>query len=393
LYIPSIGAPERVVSPEEVLPTDLAQTFAVGQRLQGEVVRIVPHSGVLVNFGGQPMLLTLAQQVVPGQTLTATVAQVSPALILQLTDEVPVSLPPEPTLTLAPVPQEDHQAALTASQLKEYLLANQPFGETVTTLEHLLISHPWLHDMVPALTQELQDTLAVLHPQSALPPDAAQLKDQVDRSGLNYESKVQRMLMGDLPHAIAALARDLKGQVLELSHRLEQLTHSETDPRSREAAATLAQVKRAVDALEFQQLSNQFALQEDRPLVFPLVHPFASPMQTAQLSIHRDGHQEGRSAADQEHYTVALSLDLSALGPLHIEAAVHGPTVSATFRVEDPAVAEFLRTALPDVQARLQALGFTTDVACAVQEHVTQDSEACVPRSLTRAIKLVDVKI
>src|SRR5205823_10410603 len=72
---------------------------------------------------------------------------------------------------------------------------------------------------LPILSQELRDTLAALSPQSALPPDAAQLKDQIDRSGLNYESKVQQMLTGELPSAVAALAKDLKGQLLELSHR------------------------------------------------------------------------------------------------------------------------------------------------------------------------------
>ena len=392
MYSPSIG-PGRIVSPAEVPPVDRARTFALGQRLQGEVVRVVPHGGVLVNFDGQPVLLALAQQLVPGQILTATVAQVSPELLLQLTDELPLAPPAETTLTLAPAPQEGQQGVLSAAQLKAYLMATQPFGETVTTLGHMLSSHPWLHDMAPALSQELRDTLAALSPQSALPPDAAQLKDQIDRSGLNYESKVQQMLTGELPSAVAALAKDLKGQLLELSHRLDLLTHAETDPRSREAATVLAQVKRAADALEFQQLSNQFALQEQRPLVLPLVHPFASPAQTTQLIIHREGYQEGRPAAEQEHYTVALSLDLSALGPLHIEAAVHGSAVSATFRIADPAVAEFLRAALPDLHARLQTLEFTPGVGCTVQEPETQDSEGCVPRSLTRAVKLVDLKV
>jgi Flagellar hook-length control protein FliK len=78
---------------------------------------------------------------------------------------------------------------------------------------------------------------------------------------------------------------------------------------------------------------------------------------------------------------------------LHIEAAVHGPAVTATCRVADPAVAEFLRAALPDLHAQLQALGFTPGVACAVQEPVPQDSEGCFPRSLTRAVKLVDVTV
>jgi Flagellar hook-length control protein FliK len=347
----------------------------------------------LVNFDGQPVLLALARQVVPGQILTATVTQVSPALILQLTDELPLPLPAATTLTLSPVPQEGHQGVLTASQLKTYLMANQPFSETITMLAHMLMSHPRLRDMEPALTQELRDTLAALHPQSELPPDAAQLKTQAERSGLNYEHKVQRLLTEDLPGAMEALAKDLKGQVLKLSYRLELLRHSETDPKSREAATVFAQVQRAVDALEFQQLLNQFALQEHRPLVLPLVYPFASPTQTMQLIIRHEGHQEGRPAADQEHYTVALSLDLSALGPLHIEAAVHGTAVSVTFRVENPAVVEFFRTALPDLHARLQALGCTPCVACAVQEPVTQDSEGCLPRSLKRAVKLVDVKV
>ena len=393
MYSPSIGAPGRIVSPAEVLPVDLGRTFAIGQRLQGEVLRIVPHGGVLVNFDGQPILLALAQQVVPGQILTATVVQVSPALLLQLMDELPLSLPTETTLTLAPVPPEGQQEVLTAAQLKAYLMAKQPFGETVTTLGHVLSSHLWLHEMAPGLSQEIRDTLTALSPQSALPPDAAQLKDQMDRSGLNYESKVQRLLMGDLTSAVTVLAKDLKGQLLELSHRLDMLTYAETNPRSREAATVLVQVKRAADALEFQQLSNQFALHEQRPLVLPLVHPFVSPTQTTQLVIHRESHQEGRPAAEQEHYTVALSLDLSTLGALHIEAAVHCSAVSATFRVATPAVAEFLHLALPDLHVRLQTLGFTPRVACTVQEPATQDREGCVPHSLTQAVKLVDIKV
>jgi hypothetical protein len=356
------------------------------------VVRAVPPGGVLVNFDGQPVLLALAPQVVPGHILTATVTQVSPTLLLQLMHELPPSLPAETTRTLAPAPQEGQPGVLTAAQLQAYLLAQQPFGETVTMLRHMLSSHPWLYDMAPALAQELRNTLTALSLQRALPPDAAQLKDQIDRSGLNYESKVLRMLMGELPSTDAALAKDLKGQLLELSHRLELLTHVATDPRSRAAPTVLAQVKRAVDALAFQQLANQFALQEHRPLVLPLVLPLASPTQTTQLIIHREGHREGETAADQERYTVALALDLSVLGPLHITAAVHGSTVAATFRSADPAVVEFLRAALPDLHACLQTLGFAPCVTCTAQQPTAEDGAGGFPRSLTRAVRLVDIQ-
>jgi len=387
------GVVGRVVSPTGASSVDLAQTFVVGQSLIGEVVRLVPRVGALVNFNGQQVLLELGQRFAPGQTLTATVAQVSPALVLQLTDHLALPTLAEASLLSLSTPQEGQGGVLTAAQLKAYLTAHQSFGQTVTVLEHLLTSHPLLHDIAPELTQALRDTLAVLQQHAESSPDAAQLKEQVDRSGLNYENKVQRALTGESPTTATALAKDLKGQLLELSQRLERLSHTGTDAHRGETAIILEQVKRAVDALEFQQLSNQFALQEHQPLVLPLINPFASPVQTTQLTVHRDGGQAGQQPAEQERYTVALSLDLSGLGALHIEATVQGSAVFATFQVEDLAVAEFLRAATPELSARLQELGLQAGVACEVQEHVAQEGEGPLPRSLTRAVKLVDVKI
>ena len=233
----------------------------------------------------------------------------------------------------------------------------------------------------------------MLQSQGAIPPDATQLKEQVDRSGLNYESKVQRALASDSALTTAALAQDLKGQLLELSHRLEHLGHTGTETQQREATAVLEQVTRAVQALELQQLSNQFALPEHQPLVLPLVNPFAAPAQTTQLIVHRDGGQAGQPSAQQERYTVALSLDLSALGALHIEATVHGAAVSTTLQVADPEVAAFLRAAVPELSARLQTLGLQASIACEVQKHVAHEGEGPLPRALTRAVNLVDVKL
>jgi hypothetical protein len=324
LILPSVAPLGRVVSLAEVPPIDLSRTFAVGQSLLGTVVRIVPYGDVLVNFNGQHVLLPLGQQLVPGQTLAATVIQVSPTLMLQLTDDPALSVPAEGTLTLSQMPQEEAQGVLTASQLKEYLTASQPFGQTLTMLGELLTTYPLLHDIAPGLTQALQDTLTVLQPQGDEPPDATQLQEQVDRSGINYESKVQRALTGASSNIAVELAKDLKGQLLELSHRLAQLAHTSTDTRSS---------------------------------------------------------------------TVALSLDLTALGPLHIEAIVHGSEVSATLQVGDPVVAEFLRAATPELCARLQVLGLQAHVICDVQEHVARDEAEPLPHVLTRAMRLVDLKI
>ena len=80
------GTLGRVVSPAGVPSITLSQAFSVGESLVGEIVRLVPQSGVLVNFQGQHVLLELGQHLAPGQTITATVAQVVPTLVLQLTD-------------------------------------------------------------------------------------------------------------------------------------------------------------------------------------------------------------------------------------------------------------------------------------------------------------------
>jgi hypothetical protein len=185
----------------------------------------------------------------------------------------------------------------------------------------------------------------------------------------------------------------LKGQLLKLSHHLEQLVHTSTDTQSNAATTALEQIKRAVQALELQQLANQFALQEHHALVLPLMLPFPSPTQTTHLSVRRDGGKDGRPSAQQESYTVALSLDLTALGPLHIEATVHGSEVSATLQVEDLAVAEFLRAVTPELCARLQALGLQAHVVCNEQEHVARDEAEPLPHALSRAMRLVDIKI
>ena len=57
MILPSVAPLGRVVSPAAVPPIDLSRTFAVGQSLLGTIVRIVPYSGVLVNFNGQQALL------------------------------------------------------------------------------------------------------------------------------------------------------------------------------------------------------------------------------------------------------------------------------------------------------------------------------------------------
>lgn len=385
-----VDALGRVVAPAAVAPLASAQRLTVGQSLRGTVVQVLPQNSALVHFPGHPLLLEPVPQLVPGQTIVATVEQIVPTLLLRLTDVPSLPTFAQTTPALAQATTAVSSGLFSAAQLKAYFAASQPFGDIVTRLTDLLAETPELADLAPALSQALRETLALLRPAEERPPNATRLQQQVERSGLNYESKVLRALTTEAPLQ-APLAHDFKGQLLDLAQRLTHSLEGRHNLWQGTAANLLESVQQAINALELQQIANQFALQEHRPLVLSLVSPYASPLSTLQLAIHRDDRREEHTAPASEHYTVAFALELTTLGPLHITAVVSGRAISATLQVTEPAIAAYLEREAPELVAQLQTLGWQMSVACTVQPHIALDTAPTLPQALTRTTHLVDV--
>jgi len=401
------------------LPTNPAQAnaltrqFIVGQTLKGIVLRTLPEGQTLVNFAGQHILLDLAQPMVRGQTFMALVEQVSPSLVLKLVDSATpgVATPERGTVEQTPT------GMLNAAQLKPYLVAKQPLGEMVAALQRALVRNPPPPDIDAGLLHRLQETLTALLPSQEEPPDAASLQAQIDRSGINYEAKVQEVLTKQAsPAEQAALANDLKGQLLELLHKLDHrsptaqpqrdapvasrepgqpaLTHvSSEGMRSGDIADLREHVQQALRNIEFQQLSNLFAHQEHQPLLLQFAHPDSPAAHTAKLYFRVDTREQDAQQEAQQNYTLVFVLDFSALGPVRVDATVRGAYVSTTISTADEAVADFITAQTPDLTARLHDLGFQAEVRCSAQAQVPLD----VDDSLTRLLvaepsRLVDVK-
>jgi hypothetical protein len=381
-------------------PYKIAQQFAVGQTLTGKVLRVLPGEGTLVNFHGQPVLLNLMLKVAKGQTLTATVEQLSPHFVLRLVGDSAPLTRAYAISSNALREQADNTLDNTAvglldpAALKSYLIAKQPFGEMASTLAHLLATHPLLRTLDPTLRQRLQDTLAVLLPRDASLPDASGLQEQVVRSGMNYEAQASHVLRHHLLDAEQTkLAHDFKGQLLELAKHLEHLVTTGSKARAKEAEGLLQQVRRGLQTIELQQLTNLVAHAEQQPLLLQLTHPLFATAQTAHLYVRNHATGRRRQHAPQQDYTLVLLLDFPMLGPLRVDATVRNTQVTATMSVTEPAVADFISAQLADLTARLHDKGFQAQVTCRVQTHVSMD----VDDNLTRLLlpdfsRLVDIR-
>jgi hypothetical protein len=381
-------------------PNKIAQQFAVGQTLTGRLLRVVPGEGTLVNFHGQPVLLNLTLKMAKGQTLTATVEQVSPHFVLRLVGGSAqlaraYVIPSNALLEQADSTTDDATAGLLdAAALKSYLAAKQPFGEMVSALANLLSNHPLLRALDPTLRQRLQDTLAVLLPRNASLPDASGLQEQVVRSGINYEAQVTHVLRNDLLSAEQTkLAHDFKGQLLELTTQLEHLVATGSKALAKEAEGLLQQVRRGLQTIELQQLTNLVAHEERQPLLLQLTHPLFAAAQTAQLYVRNNATGHRGQDAQHQDYTLVLLLDFTTLGPLRVDATVRDTQVTATLSVTEPAVADFITSQLADLTARLHDRGFQAHVTCRVQTNVSMD----VDDNLTRLLlpdssRLVDIR-
>jgi hypothetical protein len=389
---PLIGTLVRGQSTTPAQANDLARRFVVGQTLKGIVFRALPEGQALVNFAGQHVVLELPQSLSPGQTLLATVQHITPTLVLKVIGEP--GAPGVNTPQTQTVPQLLGHLAETSDtldpvQLKSSLMARQPFGEMVVALQHLM-HDPMLRALDAGLRQRLADTLSALLPQSTTLPDASGLQAQVDRSGINYEAKVAEVLTQQAtPAEQEALAHDLKGQLLELAARLDQASRQGND-----VGVSLQQVHQALRNIEFQQLSNLFAQQEQQSLLLQFLHPAFPTAHTARLYFRVDSRDKGGRQADQHDYTLVFLLDFTALGHVRIDATVRGTYIATTIRTTDEAVTHFIAMHTPALSARLHELGFQAQIDCCTEQHVPLEVEDSFSRLLMAdPSRLLDVTI
>ena len=284
--------------------------------------------------------------------------------------------------------------------IKSYLPARKPLGEMVVQLKDTISKTLLLKELNidPKLIERIWKTLQLLSPQGERVPDAAQIREQIGLSGINYESKIRNILMdGALSKAgNPALSEDLKGQLLLLQSRIQNYLNKEGAPQiqNRPTMELLQNISQAADNIELNQLTQQFSKQENQPVLVQIPNPFGSGDKTVKLYIRNlsDGPNEKKQGQEQQ-YNLVFLLELSSLGAIRVDTLVLDDQVAVKISVESESLARFIEHHSPVFQKSMDQLGYKVTLSCCVKSVQEMEIKDEIQQLLVdRVSRLVDVK-
>jgi hypothetical protein len=283
------------------------------------------------------------------------------------------------------VAQESISSKVEASDIKDLLPFKEPFGKMIKKLKSL-INSPVFETFIKSdslLIKRLFKTLNLLSPHiksddSPQPQyifNGKTLKEQIDLSGINYESKVKHIFEGKVPFQIPSkLNMDLKYQLLDLLNLIEpSIKESDNNyDQRRPLMNIIKKLRHAVDNVELHQLTNQLARQENQPIVIQIPDPINFD-KTIKVYIKTTEDSKENSKQEKEGILLVFFLNMSALGNLRVDAQVFKESVSIKIKVENINVAKFIDSKLAEFSANLKILGSKVNATCCVIPVIKDD--------------------
>ena len=301
------------------------------------------------------------------------------------------------------VSQDDRASKLVdIFKIKSLLPYKESFGVMVQKLDILLNSSEIIKSLraetglVSRLIKTLNLLKAPFFEQDLTSQGSTLVKQQIDLSGINYESKVKNALEGkELLDVPTNVKNDLKGQLINLLKLLEiRIGGNETLAIQRYQLLKVIKVlMRAVDNIELQQLTNQLSRQENQPITLQIPDPFMIG-KTINLYI-RQTEDESKNKENKENKSVLLVffLELSALGNLRVDAKINNQAISLRIDVENSNIAKFIENSLKDFCSSLDDLGFEVNASCGVVANIDKELESKLnPLLISETNRLVDLR-
>ena len=301
------------------------------------------------------------------------------------------------------VSQDDRASKLVdIFKIISLLPYKESFGVMVQKLDILLNSSEIIKSLraETGLVSRLIKTLNLLKSpffeQDLTSQGSTLVKQQIDLSGINYESKVKNALEGkELLDVPTNVKNDLKGQLINLLKLLEiRIEGNETSAIQRYQLLKVIKVlMRAVDNIELQQLTNQLSRQENQPITLQIPDPFMIG-KTINLYI-RQTEDESKNKENKENKSVLLVffLELSALGNLRVDAKINNQAISLRIDVENSNIAKFIENSLKDFCSSLDDLGFEVNASCGVVANIDKELESKLnPLLISETNRLVDLR-
>ena len=262
-------------------------------------------------------------------------------------------------------------------KIKSLLPFKEPFGEMLEKLDILVNSSEVIKNLSTktGLVGRLAKTLNLLKTpvQNFSSQGSAQLKQQIDLSGINYEPKVKNIFHGKEPFDVPLNVKiDLKGQLIKLLDLIEiRSVEKDTSVSQRRQFMEVVKVlHRAIENIELQQLTNQFARQENQPILLQIPDPFMIG-KTVNLYLRRpEDEGKGKGNKNNDDVLLVFLLELSALGNLRVDAKMNKESISVRIDVENQNVAQFIDGNLKDFCSCLGDLGFEVNASCSVVRNI-----------------------
>jgi hypothetical protein len=363
-YKTQLSSPNKVSTPATFNTATLERLdLFPNQEYKARVLQVVDKQYIVLDLKGRQLQLPFIENKVPipGSTISVKFEKIAENIFsLVRQDTIGISTP------------------LTRDVLIPYLSAHETLPKMIANLEKAVESfrvRPLNVD--PEVLVNIKKTLQQLRPTRGQLPNAEQIRQQVQVSGVNYEANVERVLRETadsklIPELQRALKRDLKGQMLKIISSLEPLANSPglPDIAPRNVSTLLAVFQHAVDNIELHQLSHRLALMEQEPIVLQIPNPF-SPEQVVNIYV-RQLQESDKDKKKKEHkgFNLVFILNMSVLGHVKIDARLQDKNLQVQIQVEKPALVKFIEGRMEELSVVMKEMGFFAEINCCLQEKV-----------------------
>jgi hypothetical protein len=322
----------------------------LGEILRGTVVQSLDPHRAWMKFGDQTILVESRIPLPQNTELVFVAKEIQPQIILQLLDGN--SADPE-----------------AASLLKKYFSSDVPLEKIVEQLSSLWGTgkEKW-----PPPLQKLGQQFQLFIERFSFPRESPShshaLRDLMADSGLFWEARIKQWMEGGGKEPfVQLLQRDFKGFGLKLLAQLK-----EGLPQGKAAGEEFQAMRELLEGLEgilrkiefYQILTHQPPEGQER--IFLLL-PFwlGTHLQFVELCLSFPREKE-RSSEEEEH-TLLFLLQLPELGKLRVEVRVKQKDLFCIFLSPDPGITRFIQESVPNLEKRLQDLGFHPHIQAGAQ--------------------------
>ncbi len=327
-----------------------------GRRLAATVLGTDAQGGVQVRLMGATVLAESQVPLKPGQALTLTVEETEPGLVFSMADK----------------PGESRQNRLNLA-LQEALQGRERLVRSINAV--LQSEEPSSPQAAQAkeTAARLKDAIwnESLNTRRAADPDG--LARLVRHSGLNLEARLaqavrqpgfeDQVLADPLPaHTLRGLAKAL----------VRQLAAGLADTEDLDAMALkalrglLSSAQGLSSALDAATRLNAELLPQKEMLYFPLPMLFGDQVLGGELLLQLPRHDEDGQRKGQAK--LVFFLNMSALGPVTVEAMLNKERIKGSIVAADAPRAEFISELLPELTESLQQSGFASDFSVRARE-------------------------